>query len=142
FYIAEVQYEDFLRIKFPEGLDFQQPGQYDTKKKAEAKKKKSEESGKKFSSYLDSKAKQLDKARTLYLDVFAMKQAQWTIASAARVGQIYSDFSGQLYTAEIPKDLKEQDEWGNRPREIYCDKLEDTAEPIEPTDLAGVEKRL
>ena len=38
------QYEDFLRIKFPEGLDFQQPSQYDTKKKAEAKKKKAEES--------------------------------------------------------------------------------------------------
>jgi TolA-binding protein len=142
FYIAEVQYEDFLRIKFPEGLDFQQPGQYDTKKKADAKKKKAEESGKKFSSYIDSKAKQLDKARAQYLDVFGMKQAQWTIASAARVGQIYSDFAGQLYTAEIPKDLKEQDEWGNRPREIYCDKLEDTAEPIESKAVDGFEKCL
>jgi TolA-binding protein len=142
FYIAEVQYEDFLRIKFPEGLDFQQPGQYDTKKKADAKKKKAEESGKKFSSYIDSKAKQLDKARAQYLDVFGMKQAQWTIASAARVGQIYSDFAGQLYTAEIPKDLKEQDEWGNRPREIYCDKLEDTAEPIEAKAVDGFEKCL
>jgi hypothetical protein len=37
----------------------------------------------------------------------------------------------QLYTAEIPKDLKEQDEWGNRPREIFCDALVDQAEPIE-----------
>ena len=92
--------------------------------------------------YLDSKAKQLEKARTQYLDVFGMKQAQWTIASAARVGQIYSDFSGQLYTAEIPKDLKEQDEWGNRPREIYCDKLEDTAEPIESKAVDGFEKCL
>jgi TolA-binding protein len=142
FHLAEVQYEDFLRIKFPEGLDFQQPSQYDTKKKAEAKKKKSEESGKKFSTYLDSKAKQLDKARNQYLEVFAMKQAQWTIASAARVGQIYSDFAGQLYTAEIPKDLKEQDEWGNRPKEIYCDKLEDTAEPIESKAVDGFEKCL
>ena len=40
----------FLRIKFPDGLDFQQPSQYDTKKKAEAKKKKAEESVKKFTS--------------------------------------------------------------------------------------------
>jgi TolA-binding protein len=142
FYIAEVQYENFLRIKFPEGLDFQQPSQYDNKKKADAKKKKSEESGKKFTSYLDGKSKQLDKARTMYLEVFGMKQAQWTIASAARVGQIYSDFAGQLYTAEIPKDLKEQDEWGNRPREIYCDKLEDTAEPIESKAVDGFEKCL
>jgi tetratricopeptide (TPR) repeat protein len=142
FYIAEVQYENFLRIKFPEGLDFQQPSQYDNKKKADAKKKKSEESAKKFTSYLDGKSKQLDKARTMYLEVFGMKQAQWTIASAARVGQIYSDFAGQLYTAEIPKDLKEQDEWGNRPREIYCDKLEDTAEPIEAKAVDGFEKCL
>ena len=43
----------FLRIKFPEGLDFQQPSQYDNKKKAEAKKKKAEESVKKFTTYLD-----------------------------------------------------------------------------------------
>ena len=142
FYIAEVQYENFLRIKFPEGLDFQQPSSYDTPKKAAVKKKKAEESGKKFSAYLDQKAKALDKARSEYLDVFGMKQAQWTIASAARVGQIYSDFAGQLYTAEIPKDLKEQDEWGNRPREIYCDKLEDTAEPIEAKAVDGFEKCL
>ena len=63
FHMAEAQYEDFLRIKFPEGLDFQQPSQYDTKKKAEAKKKKAEESVKKFSSYLDEKSKALRKAR-------------------------------------------------------------------------------
>ena len=142
FYIAEVSYENFLRIKFPEGLDFQQPSSYDTPKKAAAKKKKAEESGKKFNAYLDEKAKALDKARTQYLDVFGMKQAQWTIASAARVGQIYSDFAGQLYTAEIPKDLKEQDEWGNQPRQIFCDALEDKAEPIEAKAVDGFEKCL
>jgi tetratricopeptide (TPR) repeat protein len=142
FYIAEVQYENFLRIKFPEGLDFQQPTQFDSKRQAENKKKKFGESVKKFTSYLDEKAKALDKARTLYLDTFAMKQAQWTIASAARVGQIYMDFAGQLYTAEIPKDLKEQDQWGNRPKEIYCDQLEDKAEPIEAKAVDGFEKCL
>jgi tetratricopeptide (TPR) repeat protein len=142
FYLAETQYESFLRIKFPEGLDFQQPSQYDNKKKAEAKKKKAEESGKKFASYLDEKSKSLNKASTMYLDVFGMKQAQWTIASSARVGQLYSDFVGQLYTAEIPKDLKEQDEWGNRPREIFCDALVDKAEPIENKAVEGFEKCL
>jgi tetratricopeptide (TPR) repeat protein len=142
FYIAEVAYENFLRIKFPEGLDFQQPSSYDTPKKAAVKKKKAEESAKKFTSYLDEKAKALDKARSQYLDVFGMKQAQWTIASAARVGQIYSDFAGQLYTAEIPKDLKEVDEWGNQPRQIFCDALEDKAEPIESKAVDGFEKCL
>lgn len=142
FYIAEVQYENFLRIKFPEGLDFQQPTQFDSKRQAETKKKKFAESVKKFTTYLDEKSKALDKARTLYLDTFGMKQAQWTIASAARVGQIYMDFAGQLYTAEIPKDLKEQDQWGNRPKEIYCDQLEDKAEPIETKAVDGFEKCL
>jgi len=35
FHIAEQQYETFLRIKFPEGLDFSQPSQYDGKRKQE-----------------------------------------------------------------------------------------------------------
>jgi tetratricopeptide (TPR) repeat protein len=142
FYLAEAQYEDFLRIKFPEGLDFQQPSQFDSKRKQDATKKKMEESVKKFKSYLESKSKQLEKARTTYLDVFKMKQAQWTIASAARVGQVYQDFAGQLYTAEIPKDLKEVDQWGNQPRQIYCDQLEDQAEPIELKAVDGFEKCL
>ena len=142
FYLAETAYENFLRIKFPEGLDFQQPSQYDNKRKAEAKKKKAEESGKRFGAYLDEKAKGLGKASAMYLDVFGMKQAQWTIASSARIGQLYSDFVGQLYTAEIPKDLKEQDEWGNRPREIFCDALVDKAEPIENKAVEGFEKCL
>jgi len=142
FDIAEKQYEDFLKIKFPEGLDFQTPSQYDSKHKQAATKKKMEESVKKFTAYLDSKSKQLDKARTMYLDVFKMKQAQWTIASAARVGQIYQDFAGQLYTAEIPKDLKEVDQWGNQPKQIYCDQLEDKAEPIEGKAVDGFEKCL
>jgi tetratricopeptide (TPR) repeat protein len=139
FYLAETQYESFLRIKFPEGLDFQQPSQYDTKKKAEAKKKKAEESGKKFGTYLEEKAKGLGHARDQYLEVFKMKQAQWAIASSARIGQLYADFVGQLYTAEIPKDLKEQDEWGNRPREIFCDALVDKAEPVEAKAVEGFE---
>ena len=139
FDLAESQYEAFLRVKFPEGLDFQQPSQYDTKKKAEAKKKKAAESVKKFTSYLDEKAKGLGRARDQYLEVFKMKQAQWAIASSARIGQLYADFVGQLYTAEIPKDLKEQDEWGNRPREIFCDALVDKAEPIEAKAVEGFE---
>jgi tetratricopeptide (TPR) repeat protein len=139
FYLAETQYENFLRVKFPEGLDFQQPSQYDNKKKAEAKKKKAAESGKKFGTYLDEKSKGLGHARDQYLEVFKMKQAQWAIASSARIGQLYADFVGQLYTAEIPKDLKEQDEWGNRPREIFCDALVDKAEPIEAKAVEGFE---
>jgi hypothetical protein len=59
------------------------------------------------------------------------------VAAAARVGQVWSNFVDQLYTASIPSDLKEQDEWGNRPREIYCDALVDKAEPIETKAVAA-----
>jgi tetratricopeptide (TPR) repeat protein len=142
FHIAEKQYEDFLKIRFPEGLDFQTPSQYDSARKQAVTKKKMDESVKKFTAYLDEKSKQLEKARNMYLDVFKMKQAQWTIASAARVGQIYQDFAGQLYTAEIPKDLKDVDQWGNQPKQIYCDQLEDKAEPIEGKAVDGFEKCL
>ena len=143
FHLAETQYEDFLRIKFPEGLDFQQPSQYDSKKKAEAKKKKAEESVKKFSSLPRREVEgAAARPRDQYLEVFEMKQAQWAIASSARIGQLYADFVGQLYTAEIPKDLKVQDEWGNRPQEIFCDALVDKAEPIELKAVEGFDNCL
>lgn len=142
FYKAEQLYEDFLRIKFPEGLDFSKPSSYDSKKKQDATKKKLEESTKKFMSYIGDKGKSLDKARNAYLDALTFKQANWAIAAAARVGQVYQDFAGQLYTATIPSDLKEQDEWGNRPRDLYCDALEDQAEPVEGKAVDGFEKCL
>ncbi len=138
FFQAESIYEQFLKVKFPEGLDFQQPSQYDSKKKAEGKKKKFAESQKKFLAYLTDKSKLAEKLsgssadkKGAYDRVVEFKVAHWTVAGAARIGQVWANFVDQLYTAEIPKDLKEQDEWGNRPREIFCDALVDKAEPIE-----------
>jgi len=144
FYQAEQVYEQFLRVKFPQGLDFQQPTQYDTKKQAEAKKKKYEDSSKKFLVYLTEKTKLADRLASsekdkkgMYDYVLEYRVAHWTIAASARIGQVFADFVNQLYTAEIPKDLKVQDEWGNRPREIFCDALVDKAEPIESKAVVG-----
>jgi TolA-binding protein len=138
FYNAEPGYEDLLRVKFPEGLDFQKPTSYDSKHKAEAKKKKLAESTKRFLAYLADKSKLAEKLagptaerKGAYDRVVEFKSAHWTVAAAARIGQVYANFVDQLYTAEIPKDLKEVDEWGNRPRELFCDALVDQAEPIE-----------
>lgn len=149
FYQAEHIYEDFLRVKFPEGLDFQAASSYDSKAKAAAKKKKSDESTKRFVSYLSEKGKLAARlAGTgagqggMYNNVIDFKVAHWYVAAAARIGQVWSNFVDQLYTAEIPRDLKEQDEWGNRPREIYCDKLVDTAEPIESKAVAAYDQCL
>ena len=93
--------------------------------------KRLDDSRKRFAAYLDSKAKALDAARSRYLEVFKLRQAQWTIAAAARVGQLYQDFAGQLYTAEIPKDLPAVDAWGGHPRDDYCVRLEEEAEKVE-----------
>jgi len=73
----------------------------------------------------------LEQARARYLDVFGMRQAQWTIAAAARIGQLHQDFAAQLYTAEIPHDLAETDKWGNSPIDLYCGELEDQAGKVE-----------
>ncbi len=144
FYQAEQLYEQFLRVKFPAGLDFQQPTQWDKPKVAAAKKKKYEESSKKFMQYMTEKTALAEKLtgpsadkKGLYDFVLDYHVAHWTIAASARIGQVYADFVNQLYTAEIPKDLKEQDEWGNRPREIFCDALVDKAEPIESKAIVG-----
>ncbi len=146
FYQAEQVYEQFLKVKFPQGLDFQQPTQYDSKKVATAKKKKYDDSEKKFLAYLNEKTKLADRLASsskdrkgMYDFVLDYHVAHWTIAASARIGQVFADFVNQLYTADIPKDLKEQDEWGNRPREIFCDALVDKAEPIESKAITGYE---
>jgi tetratricopeptide (TPR) repeat protein len=144
FYKGEKVYEQFLKVKFPQGLDFQQPTQFDSKRTAENKKKKFEDSQKKFLAYLTEKTKLAEslagpsaEKKGMYDHVLDFHVAHWTIAASARIGQVFADFVNQLYTAEIPKDLKEQDEWGNRPREIFCDALVDKAEPIESKAVVG-----
>jgi tetratricopeptide (TPR) repeat protein len=143
FYQGERTYEDFLRVKFPDGLQFQAPNNFDTPKKAAAKKKKFEEDRKKFESYLKEKGVLAERLagpagkKGVYDRVLDYKVAHWTIAASARIGQIWANFVDQLYTAPIPKDLKEQNEWGMNEREIFCDTLVDYAEPIEEKAIAG-----
>jgi tetratricopeptide (TPR) repeat protein len=142
FLLAEQTYEEFLRVKFPQNLDFSRPSPQDSPRRRAATAKKLEDSNRRFADYLSDKAKRLEAARAMYLDVFKLRQAQWTIAAAARVGQLHQDFAGQLYTAEIPKDLPEVDAWGNRPRDLYCDELEDRAGKVEAKATEGFESCL
>jgi len=131
FYLAEKDYEDLLRLRFPQNLDFTKPSAKDSPRRQAAVAKKLADSNKRFAAYLDEKTRMIEKTRLRYLDVFKLRQAQWTIAAAARVGQLHQDFAGQLYTAEIPKDLPDTDPWGNHPRDLYCEALEDKAEKVE-----------
>jgi TolA-binding protein len=131
FYLAEQDYESLLRIQFPQGLDFSRPAPRDNPRRRAAVAKKLADSNRRFSAYLAEKTRLLEAARARYLEVFRMRQAEWTIAAAARIAQLHQDFAGQLYTAEIPKDLPDTDQWGNHPRDLYCDALEEQAGRIE-----------
>jgi TolA-binding protein len=137
FYVAEKDYEDLLRVKFPQNLDFSDPARVRNPQRRAVVARKLADSKKRFAAYLDEKSRTLEKTRARYLEVFKLRQAQWTIAAAARVGQLHQDFAGQLYTAEIPKDLPETDQWGNSPRDLYCTALEDEAEKIEAKAIEG-----
>jgi TolA-binding protein len=137
FYLAEKEYEDLLRVKFPQGLDFSDPAHVRSPQRRAAVARKLADSKKRFAAYLDEKSRLLEKTRARYLEVFRLRQAQWTIAAAARVGQLHQDFAGQLYTAEIPKDLPDTDAWGNHPRDLYCGQLEDQAQKVEAKAIEG-----
>ena len=125
FHIAEVDYEQFLRVKFPEGLNFDN----DPKKAAE--KKKSEE---KFNAWFKEKDRLAGKATAQYKAlILEVKDPTNAIAGAARIGQISQTFSDALYTAEVPAFLRPYED----AVDMYCDKLTEVAEPYEATSLEG-----
>ncbi len=121
FYAAEVDYEKFLSIKFPEKLNF------DPAKKAEA-----EKSLKRFDAWFKEKETVGGKAAGQYGKlIFEIKEPQNAIAGAARIGQVSQNFSDALYTAEIPENIRKYEE----AVDIYCETLEAKAEPLEATSL-------
>jgi len=120
---AEVDYEKFLAVKFPQGMNF------DPEKKAEAAK-----SLKRFEDWYKEKEKLGGKASQQYQDlVFKTKEPANAIAAAARFGQISQNFSDALFTAEIPTNIRAYEE----AVDIYCDTLTDKADPLEAASLAG-----
>ncbi|MEZ4399400.1 MAG: tetratricopeptide repeat protein [Kofleriaceae bacterium] len=123
FYQAEVDYEKFLAVKFPQGMNF------DPAKKAEAAK-----SLKRFEEWFKEKQKLAGKASGQYQDlVFKVKEPSNAIAAAARFGQISQNFSDALFTAEIPSNIRAYDE----AVDVYCDTLTEKAEPLEAASLQG-----
>jgi tetratricopeptide (TPR) repeat protein len=140
---GDIEYEKLLKIAMPDKLDFSgaPPGSSAAKEKAGKAKK--AEAEKKFKAWLENKTKQLQVSLKIYQSVIQMKQAHWVIASAARIGQLYQDFSGQLYTAPVPKAPSApagypQDEFEQFFHDAYCDAMVDNAEPIEAHAIEGL----
>jgi tetratricopeptide (TPR) repeat protein len=125
FSMAEAEYEKFLSIEFPEGMDFNP-----------ANEKKTKESTKRFLKWKADKDKMGVKVNDLYSAVLGQGSAAWAIAAAARMAQISQNYADALYTAEVPKFVRSgpnaEDGW-----DAYCDKLTEVAAPLEERSVAG-----
>ena len=140
---GDLDYEKLLAMKIPDKLDFTPPDANSSPAKQKAAKKRLEDAVKKFKGWFDGKTAQLGKAQKEYQNVILLKQAHWAIAAAARIGQLFQDFSGQLYTAPVPKAPASppgmsQEDFEQLFHDSYCDQMVDTAEPLEGKAIEGL----
>jgi hypothetical protein len=128
-------------MQIPEKLDFTTPSPDMSPGRQKTAKKRLEDNQKKFKGWLEAKRKQLTAAKTIYQQVIQTKQAHWVVAASARIGQLAQDFSGQLYTAPVPKASVpagvDAAEFEQLFHDAYCDNLTDAAEPIEAVAITG-----
>lgn len=124
---ADKEFESYLDLKFPQGLNFDPAPEH----KAIAAK-----SDKRLKDWVAQKTKIGGTAKAKYNAVFAVKDNADSIAAAARIGQISQDFSDALFTAEIPKDVR-TGQFADDKVAAYCDRLTEIADPLEATSLAS-----
>ncbi|MBA3498763.1 MAG: hypothetical protein H0T65_00200, partial [Deltaproteobacteria bacterium] len=120
---ADAQLENYLDMKFPQGLNF------DPQNKGIA-----EKSKKRFDEWVKTKIASGGKATGQYEGILGVKDAATSIAAAARIGQIQQNFSDALFTAEIPKDVR-TGEFADEKVEAFCDRMTEVAEPLEARSL-------
>jgi len=135
---ANVEFEKFLDIKFPQNLNFGD-GLPEHKKQNEELSKKSK---KRFEEWLTQKQKAAEAANKKYEAVLSVKDNANSIAAAARLGQITQNFSDQLFTAEIPKDVRASKiidgyDIAQDKVDAYCDALTTAAEPLAEKSLTA-----
>ncbi len=123
-HLAEVDFEAYQAIGFPTGLNF------DARRPAVA-----AASQKRFTTWLEAKQRAGTMARQKYEAVYAAKEASNSIAAASRIGQIMQRLSDQLYSAEIPPDLR-VGEFAEDKVANYCDALTEIALPLETKAIA------
>jgi len=135
---ADVEYEKYLDLKFPAGLNFGD-GLPEHKAQNEALAKKSKQ---RFDDYLKNKTKGAEQANAKYGEVLAIKDNANSIAAAAREGQITQNFSDALFTAEIPEEVRRSQmiegyDIAQDKVDAYCDALTTAAEPLADKSLAA-----
>ncbi len=116
---AERDFEGYLAQLIPNGLDF------DPRSPGIAAKSKQ-----RFGTWLTTKAAAGAATRAEYDAVTALGDGATTIAAVARLGQIAHTMSGQLFRAEIPRNLR-KGPYAEEVSQAYCEQLEAVAEPLE-----------
>lgn len=116
---AERDFEGYLAQLIPSGLDF------DPRSPSVAAKSKQ-----RFGTWLTTKSAAGAAARAEYDAVTALGDGATTIAAVARLGQIAHTMSGQLFRAEIPRNLR-TGPYAEEASQSYCEQLEAFAEPLE-----------
>ena len=74
---------------------------------------------------LEEKAKRLEEAKAIYLDVVTYRSPEWATAALLRIGQGYEAYAKAMRNAPVPKDLKEDE------KQMYRDELEKVIVVIE-----------
>jgi outer membrane protein assembly factor BamD (BamD/ComL family) len=78
---------------------------------------------------LEEKAKLLDEAKKVYLDVVSYRVPEWATAALLRVGQAYASYAKAIRNAKVPRDLNKEEQ------QIYRDELEKSVVVIEDKAL-------
>ncbi|MEZ4362316.1 MAG: hypothetical protein R3B48_19155 [Kofleriaceae bacterium] len=117
FYQAEAAFEAYLKLQFPDALDF------DPKKRSSLSKRRFEE-------WFSAKLRLGSAATASFGAVLEVKDAASTIAAVARVGQIPQLFSDALLTAEIPRDVR-TGPFADEKVDAFCGTLSAVVEPLE-----------
>jgi len=80
---------------------------------------------------LEEKAKLLESARQVYLDVVTYGSPEWATAALLRIGQGYEAFARSMREAPVPKDLSSAEQ------QVYRDELEKLTVVIEDKAIAA-----
>ena len=78
---------------------------------------------------LEEKAKHLEEAKTIYLDVVTYKSPEWATAGLLRIGQGYEAYAKAMRNSPVPKDLNADE------KQMYRDELEKVVVVIEDKAL-------
>jgi hypothetical protein len=124
---ADKDFEAYLDLKFPQGLNFDP---------APERKAIAEKSLKRFNEWIENRKKVGASARGKYDNILQIKDAATSIATLARIAQISQNLSDALFTAEIPKDVR-TGEFADEKVEAFCDRMTEVAEPLDQTALTA-----